>query len=55
MESCLHGLCHQIFTTNEAEDGDFIVLIENTERTQNLIQRWTAGGDIINNQNIFGL
>lgn len=32
MEGWLHGLCHQVIATNEAEDGDVIVFVENTER-----------------------
>ena len=36
--SNLHCLRHQILPTNQAEDGDFVVLVENAERSQNLVQ-----------------
>ena len=34
----LHRFRHQIFPSNQAEDGDFVVFIEDAERPQNLIQ-----------------
>lgn len=43
----LHRLSHQILATYEAEDRDFVVLVENTERTQDLVQCRAAGGHIV--------
>ena len=33
----LQWLCHQVIAANKTEDGDFIVLVENSKRAQNLI------------------
>ena len=43
---------HQVFSTDETKDGDFIVFIQNAERTKNLIQCRAAGGNIIDNQDV---
>ena len=48
----LKRICHQVFSTDETKDGDFIVFIQNAERTKNLIQCRAAGGNIVDNQDI---
>lgn len=35
--NALHRLCHQIFTTYEAENGNIIIFIENSKCTEDLI------------------
>jgi hypothetical protein len=45
-------ISHQIFTTYEAEDSDIIIFVQNSESTENLIERGAAGGHIIYHQYI---
>ena len=48
----LHDLRHQILPSDQAKDGDFVVLIEDTEGSQNLVQGRSAGGYIVDNQHV---
>ncbi len=34
----LHRLRHQIFPSNQTENGDFVVFVKDAERPQNLVQ-----------------
>ena len=48
----LECLCHKVFTTYEAEDSDFVIFVENSESTENLIEDGAAGGHIVNDEHV---
>lgn len=43
---------HQIFSADEAEDGDAVIFIEDTEGTKHLAQCRPAGGNIVDDQHV---
>ena len=43
---------HQIFTPYQAKDNDVIVLVQNTQSTENFVERRTACGHIINYEDV---
>ena len=51
-DNVLHRLGHQIMATYEAEDGDAVVLVQDSQRAQHLAQRRTAGGHVVDDQHV---
>ena len=43
---------HEVATANETEDGNAVVLVQDTQRAQHLSQRGAAGGHVVDDQHI---
>ena len=48
----LNCVGHQVLATDKAEYRYLVVLVEDTECTENLVDSRAAGGDIVNHQHI---
>ena len=48
----LECFCHQILSTNQTENGDVVVFVENSESSENLVESRTAGGNIVNDEDV---